>query len=240
MCRIFGQAGVPDWEFLEGLGLDFQRANFHAAGAAIWTPDNTVYTIKQPGRWQSLIETPQWAKFREREAVAAICHVRHATAGDPHYNRNNHPFKAGSLIGFHHGIISNHEDVEVERTSEVDSEVIFRLLDSQGFVNGLRGWGAIAYFDLRRPGVTFLGSSRLAMGIEPKGVESRLFVSAEPNALGWSVASNTIMRVEQDGLMYRDRPFVLQGYQWAVKGQQYGSWGGAISVGPQGSLVEHG
>jgi len=64
-----------------------------------------------------------------------IGHTRAETKGDHRYNINNHPIKAGSVIGVHNGIISNDDKLfenyheRFDRSGKVDSEIIFRLID---------------------------------------------------------------------------------------------------------------
>jgi len=64
-----------------------------------------------------------------------IGHTRSQTKGSPEFNENNHPIIANKTIGVHNGIINN-DDVlfdkykdKIEREGEVDSEIIFRLID---------------------------------------------------------------------------------------------------------------
>jgi len=62
-------------------------------------------------------------------------HTRAQTKGDSRFNINNHPIIANKTIGVHNGIIGNddllfskHKD-KIVREGEVDSEIIFRLID---------------------------------------------------------------------------------------------------------------
>jgi len=63
-----------------------------------------------------------------------IGHVRARTKGSELFNVNNHPIISGKVIGVHNGVISNDEDIfkvekDLNRRGEVDSEVIFSLLN---------------------------------------------------------------------------------------------------------------
>jgi len=63
-----------------------------------------------------------------------IGHVRARTKGSEFFNVNNHPIISGKVIGVHNGVISNDEDIfkmekDLNRRGEVDSEVIFSLLN---------------------------------------------------------------------------------------------------------------
>jgi glucosamine 6-phosphate synthetase-like amidotransferase/phosphosugar isomerase protein len=61
-------------------------------------------------------------------------HTRWKTRGDQRNNANNHPIRAGNVIGTHNGHIANADylfsRLKLPRFAEVDSEVIFRIADS--------------------------------------------------------------------------------------------------------------
>lgn len=64
---------------------------------------------------------------------AAIGHARMVTNGSEEDAQNNHPFFVDEVIGIHNGIIVNHEEIRtrypaLQKTTDVDSEVLFRLL----------------------------------------------------------------------------------------------------------------
>lgn len=60
-------------------------------------------------------------------------HTRWGTRGNEFNNRNNHPIRAGIVIGTHNGTIYNADylfrRLGLPRYAEVDSELIFRLAD---------------------------------------------------------------------------------------------------------------
>lgn len=62
-------------------------------------------------------------------------HVRQKTKGHQKFNINNHPITANRIIGVHNGIIGNDDylfdkyNKYLHRKGEVDSEIIFRLID---------------------------------------------------------------------------------------------------------------
>lgn len=66
-------------------------------------------------------------------AIAAIGHSRLVTNGSEELHRNNQPVITSDTVGIHNGIIVNAEDLwqrfnQLQRSAEVDSEVLFRLL----------------------------------------------------------------------------------------------------------------
>lgn len=66
---------------------------------------------------------------------SVIGHTRSQTKGDKAFNVNNHPIKAGKVVGVHNGIIFNDDilfdtyEEDIKRNGRVDSEIIFQLLN---------------------------------------------------------------------------------------------------------------
>lgn len=67
--------------------------------------------------------------------ISTIGHCRQETKGTYKNNDNNHPIITGRIVGVHNGVIDNDDSIfaayenVITRKGEVDSEVIFRLLD---------------------------------------------------------------------------------------------------------------
>ena len=63
-----------------------------------------------------------------------IGHCRKSSVGNTTDNENNHPIKAGEIVGIHNGTLKNQDIIfeksGFERDGEVDSEAIFRLLQA--------------------------------------------------------------------------------------------------------------
>ena len=61
-----------------------------------------------------------------------VGHCRKSSVGNSVDNVNNHPIRAGEIVGVHNGTLSNHEIIfkklDCERDGKVDSEAIMRLL----------------------------------------------------------------------------------------------------------------
>ena len=99
---------------------------------------------------------------------ALIGHTRYATQGRPHINSNNHPIRAGRIIGTHNGWVSNDNQLfkqfDLYRFAEVDSEVIFRMAndtdDVDEFVHNrftkIRGKATIVWHDIERPEYVYI------------------------------------------------------------------------------------
>jgi len=70
-------------------------------------------------------------------------HTRAKTKGTPSVRFNNHPIVTSNTVGIHNGVISNDEELfkeykktypSFERRGEVDSEIIFQLIDYLSYV----------------------------------------------------------------------------------------------------------
>ncbi|MCL0034362.1 hypothetical protein M1N21_00330 [Dehalococcoidia bacterium] len=104
-----------------------------AAGAFVFTPGQTTYYHKQPGSASRMVAQPAfWALLDTitSKTVGVVGHARWATHGSPTDNANNHPLLVGPIIGVHNGVVANYRELsrQVGATTQVDSEVIFRLL----------------------------------------------------------------------------------------------------------------
>lgn len=103
-------------------------------------------------------------------ASTAVLHTRMATTGLPSNNKNNHPIvtvapRGERIAGTHNGWVNNYATLSkrfsLARRAEVDSEVIFAMLQKFGddydkLGQELDGNYAIAYLRENRPGELFL------------------------------------------------------------------------------------
>jgi len=160
--------------------IDIHTANFvfneergrEASGLAVVQADGAYQIFKQPVEASDLMNM---AGYREtmstigEQTVCIVAHTRMPTKGSRWNNANNHPIRAGHVIGVHNGMISNDDCLfdrrRMPRTGEVDSEVIFRLLDTvdptiwngrylhlvQERIDLLDGTFATLSIDIRRP-----------------------------------------------------------------------------------------
>lgn len=70
--------------------------------------------------------------------ISIIGHCRAKTKGPEKVYENNHPIKAGSIVGIHNGMVSNDDSLfrywstkhdYMKRAGTVDSEILFRLIN---------------------------------------------------------------------------------------------------------------
>lgn len=106
-----------------------------------------------------------------------IGHVRAKTKGHQKFNVNNHPIVSNRIIGVHNGIINNDDilfdkyTTHLDRKGEVDSEIIFRLIDFhrregetivksvQKTCTDISGWYSCAFVDIEDPSYVTLFSN---------------------------------------------------------------------------------
>lgn len=158
MCGIAGASFDPAFQMEATINdvaaqmlLDIEHRGTHATGIAWYRPDGRVRFRKDPLRAKKFVKSTLPALD---VGSIFIAHTRFATQGSPKERRNNHPFLCNRIVGIHNGVIHNDEALtaryQLHRTSETDSEVIFRLLERYGpeshsTLEELRGSFAIAY-----------------------------------------------------------------------------------------------
>ncbi len=151
--------------------LSNEERGWHAAGVALVQRDGSASLHKQPGTASELITTAAYRDVLERLGPATtimLGHTRAPTKGSPQHNANNHPLCCGHVLGIHNGHIANDDALfsrlGLPRLAEVDSEIIFRLLDAipaaadepylpavQARVALMEGVFAVLAVDLRAP-----------------------------------------------------------------------------------------
>lgn len=183
MCGLAGMLLFPTerpetvWQeirqlFTQTLLFNEKRGR-EASGVVLIRRDGTFCLFKQPVPASELVETESYRTIMAAigsETTCLLGHTRMPTKGSRWDNANNHPLLAGQVLGIHNGHIYNDDDLfdllALHRQGQVDSEIIFRLLDTLSplSLNGtylmstrrqvalLRGQFATLSVDLRRPG----------------------------------------------------------------------------------------
>lgn len=158
MCGIAGASFDPDFridaaikDIAAHMLMDIEHRGTHATGIAWYRPDQKVRFRKDPIRARKFVKS---ILPNLDVGPTFIAHTRFATQGSPRERRNNHPFLCHRIVGIHNGVIHNDEALtarfKLRRTSETDSEVIFRLLErfgpeSHSTLEEIGGSFAIAY-----------------------------------------------------------------------------------------------
>lgn len=125
--------------------VENQVRGAHASGCAIFNKDGS-YVCKNPLPANKFIASRDYAEFQQevitKDTRVILVHTRYATQGKVTNNHNNHPIVADHVIGVHNGMIHNDDDLfknhKLDRKAQVDSEVIFRMMDKFGGNKRLR------------------------------------------------------------------------------------------------------
>jgi len=149
--------------FTELLVLNEVRGR-HAAGVAVIRKDGRYRLLKRPGPARQLVADKSYPRVLDLDnrVTVVLGHTRYKTRGSEQNSRNNHPIRAGSVIGTHNGHLANADHLakklRLRRTAEVDSEVLFRLAsrakDPNHFLRllaGCRGRMSAAFVRLDEP-----------------------------------------------------------------------------------------
>ena len=143
-----------------------------ATGVAVVQRYGTYRLFKWPMPASEFVHVDLYHHILADVGPATTCllgHARWPTKGSPRNNANNHPLLAGHTLGIHNGMIHNDDELfaalHLPRQAEVDSEILFRLLDTippfardERYLTQLReqlepvdGVFATLSVDLRRP-----------------------------------------------------------------------------------------
>ena len=163
MCGIFGfifhkpvavkhRAAVV--QFFETMALVNVERGTDATGAALVTPGQvklhkytqSAFSVIRQKKWMDLLsEIP-------RDSHMLLGHTRAGTHGSNTIG-NAHPFRFGTFVGTHNGVIMNHEDLNPKNPFENDSKNLFKALSRTASVKDIKkllkkvdGSMAIAYW----------------------------------------------------------------------------------------------
>jgi amidophosphoribosyltransferase len=130
ITKLFG------WYFTYLLLLS-ERRGPHATGAALLKSDGEYSLFKRPLGASEFVKDNAFRELLgqiDAGTTLLMGHTRWQTRGDASNNLNNHPIRAGEVIGTHNGTILNADRLfkrlRLPRHAEVDSELIFRIADA--------------------------------------------------------------------------------------------------------------
>ncbi len=126
-------------ELVSSIAFYNQARGRDATGFATFS-NRSHSLFKHPIKASDIINQAAYKHFINRSlhknTKNVLIHTRAGTKGSEENNLNNHPIESHRYIGVHNGVISNDDELfekhSLFRAAEVDSEVIFRLLDGQG------------------------------------------------------------------------------------------------------------
>ena len=147
MCGIFGigflsKCRNPKFitQVIKGLLTSVEDRGTDAAGVA-FVSDTKVYVVKDGVPGNTLSKSIKFKDACEEmineDLLQIIGHCRAQTKGSFLHNVNNHPIVSNKVIGVHNGQVSNDDtlfkkyakQVGMTREGEVDTEIIFKLID---------------------------------------------------------------------------------------------------------------
>jgi glucosamine--fructose-6-phosphate aminotransferase (isomerizing) len=154
MCGIFGIVTTGDRDKAEELlGVLFRLSESRGkeASGLAGVAGETIRVLKSPVSSKQLMRTAEYTDYvrdvvRRGLRVATIGHSRLVTNGSQVEHANNQPVAVDGVVGVHNGIVVNEAKLralhpELQRTSEVDTEVLFGLIRRHAngsVVEGLR------------------------------------------------------------------------------------------------------
>jgi glucosamine 6-phosphate synthetase-like amidotransferase/phosphosugar isomerase protein len=156
MCAIFGIGfqkntkigeSVVARKIMRNLFVENMMRGRTASGIAYVNVDEIV-VLKEAVMGSAFIELPEYKKLEDTQMVLsssteskredvtfAMGHCRLKTKGTEENNKNNHPIVTGDVVGVHNGVITNDDQLfdkyrtEFDRKADVDSEIIFALIN---------------------------------------------------------------------------------------------------------------
>ncbi len=143
----------------QALHLAMECRGTDSAGIATLIKGNLQLT-KRAETVSLFMKDKTYKKFLEANPEIVIGHTRAATTGLV-TDKNAHPFRRGSIVAAHNGIISNYR--ELDNKVDVDSEVVVGLLHEfkNDFVKAfaeVSGSCALTWFDINKPDRVYLVS----------------------------------------------------------------------------------
>jgi glutamine phosphoribosylpyrophosphate amidotransferase len=177
MCGLFGCAGhvqkSKKHALISSLAImNVSRGN-HSTGIGVMTDDGRHEIVKNAMVAHNFIQRKAFIEAVKIPSTAIVGHCRHATQGDVR-NANAHPFRFGSIVGTHNGMVHNVNKMRAwcQREFEVDSQYLIWALSNRGHLGPAEGSLTLAYFDVKDP-TYILALSRhnrpLAYGITKDG-----------------------------------------------------------------------
>ena len=121
-------------ESMTSLLVRSQARGPHATGIAVIRRDGTYQLLKRPLPAEEFVETQEYEDVMAEvhsDVTIIMGHTRYRTIGSEKRSENNHPIRAGKIIGTHNGTIYNAPQIAdmhgLNRFADVDSEVLFRV-----------------------------------------------------------------------------------------------------------------
>ena len=123
------QATVERGKDATGVFLSWADGNYTGLKMGIPSPEFIARFGETEKDFKGFLKV--WREYPKLMKVF-IGHCRKSSVGNSYDNKNNHPIQIGDMVLVHNGTLTNHETIfsklECDRTGDVDSEAIGRLL----------------------------------------------------------------------------------------------------------------
>ncbi|MBK5967354.1 glucosamine--fructose-6-phosphate aminotransferase [Thiorhodovibrio litoralis] len=124
-------------ELFTGVLLANEERGREATGVAAFWPDGSHNILKLPVCASEFVASQEFADFMnswDLSTCTLLGHTRKPTKGSVWNPDNNQPIRVGQTVGIHNGTIHNDnflfDTQNLERKAEVDSEIIFSMLNT--------------------------------------------------------------------------------------------------------------
>ena len=175
MCGLAGiilgnkKRSEDDFEWIKesmtSLLIRSQARGPHATGIAVIRRDGSYQLLKRPVPADEFVETEEFEDLMaelDDQVTILMGHTRFRTIGTELVSNNNHPIRAGKIIGTHNGTIYNAAYIAdmhgLNRFADVDSEVLFRVankfrnpINFKSKLKNFRGQMTAVMVNLNRP-----------------------------------------------------------------------------------------
>jgi len=222
MCGLAGiilgnkERSEDDFEWIKesmtSLLVRSQARGPHATGIAVIRRDGTYQLLKRPLPAEAFVETQEYEDVMaevDSDVTIIMGHTRYRTIGSEKRSENNHPIRAGKIIGTHNGTIYNAPQIAdmhgLNRFADVDSEVLFRVANKfrnpihfKSKLKHFRGQMTAVMVNLNRP-----NKIRIYKGNKPF---SMLWID-EIDAMIYASNGDYFESVEIDGFTTHDYRF---------------------------------
>ena len=199
-------------ESMTSLLVRSQARGPHATGIAVIRRDGTYQLLKRPLPAEAFVETQEYEDVMaevDSDVTIIMGHTRYRTIGSEKRSENNHPIRAGKIIGTHNGTIYNAPQIAdmhgLNRFADVDSEVLFRVANKfrnpihfKSKLKNFRGQMTAVMVNLNRP-----NKIRIYKGNKPF---SMLWID-EIDAMIYASNGDYFESVEIDGFTTHDYRF---------------------------------